>query len=234
MKNPIKLIAGKSYFNKLLFKTLTLQLSVDSIKDFLPPSVNLLAVSKGHTELSIRNLTYQGQFEFGESRLQEALPKIFALEDVNQIRWHFIGRLQRNKVRSVVRAFDVIHSVDCLSLAKRISKIAVEEETCPEVMLQVKLREDPSKIGFNENELLASWSEILHLPNMHVIGLMTISPISLDLKERKKLFSDCRDLANHLKLKDCSMGMSNDWREAVEAGSTWIRIGSLLFGERFK
>ena len=196
--------------------------------------MSLLAVSKGHSESAIRFLANQGQLVFGESRFQEALPKINNLSDLKSIKWHFIGRLQSNKVRGVIKRFDVIHSVDSLSLGERIERIAGEECCYPEVMLQVKLREDPLKCGFSKNELLDTWPKLMSLRNMKIIGLMTIAPINLELTERKHLFSDCRSLADRLELKDCSMGMSSDWREAVDAGSTWIRVGSLLFGDRDK
>ena len=104
----------------------------------LPATARLLAVSKGHPAEAIRALAESGQRDFGESRLQEARPKQELLTDLS-LRWHFIGRLQSNKVRSVVRAFPVIHSVDSLSLAQRLSRIAGEEAQRPEVLLQVKL-----------------------------------------------------------------------------------------------
>ncbi len=197
----------------------------------LPKGVNLLAVSKGQSDNKIRNLVSKGQLDFGESRLQDALPKLNALKDLN-IKWHFIGSLQANKVRPAVKAFEVIHSIDSTKLVKRVSRIAGEEGKKPQLMLQVKFREDPQKFGFNSENLMNDWDEIIQLPNVDVIGLMTISPISLDLKERKNLFRECRSLADKLQLKECSMGMSGDWEEAVEAGATWIRLGSLLFGSR--
>ena len=204
------------------------------IKSLLPSAVNLLAVSKGHSDSAIRELANYGQFDFGESRLQEALPKINSLSDINGIRWHFVGRLQANKVRGVVKLFDYIHSVDSLSLGKRISRISGEENRCPKVMIQVKFYEDPLKGGFSPDELMAEWSKLLDLPYMDIVGLMAIPPLNFDLGARKKLFKDCRDFANKLELRDCSMGMSADWKEAIEAGSTWIRVGSLLFGHRAK
>ena len=213
---------------------MTYKLSIEELKKSLPPNVSLLAVSKGHPDCSIRQFAQSGQIDFGESRLQEALPKIENLKDINQIRWHFVGKLQKNKVRKVLKDFDVVQSVDTLPLIKRISRIAGEESIAPELMLQVKLRDDPSKSGFSKEDLFNAWSQIKTLPHINLIGLMTISPIAFSLKERKSLFMECRDLANYLGLKDCSMGMSNDWEEAVEAGSTWIRIGSLLFGQRSK
>ncbi len=161
-------------------------------RNSLPNDVNLLAVSKGQSVHKIRALASQGQFDFGESRVQEALPKLKSLKELSKINWHFIGSIQSNKVRQVVSAFDVIHSIDSLKLAKRISRIAGEELKKPRVMAQVKLRVDPNKSGFSSEELLEVWDEFVQLPNVEIIGLMTISPISLDLNQRKSLFRDCR------------------------------------------
>jgi len=202
------------------------------IKDSLPLGVNLLAVSKGHHHESIRKLSSYGQLDFGESRLQEAIPKNNDLNDLKQLRWHFVGSLQKNKVRGVIKEFDFIHSVDSLSLIERIDRISQEEEKTPNIFLQVKFRDDPQKGGFLKQDLLNSWSKIVSLKHIHLIGLMTIPPIALNLDQRKDLFCECRNLASYLGLKDCSMGMSNDWQVALEGGATWIRIGSLLFGKR--
>ncbi len=198
--------------------------------DCLPSGVNLLAVSKGHSPQSIRNLANHGQLDFGESRLQEAIPKKNNLKDLDQLRWHFVGKLQKNKVRGVIKAFDFIHSVDSVSLLERISRISQEENKVLSIFIQVKFKEDPSKGGFLKQDLLNNWSKIISLKNIHLTGLMAIPPITLDLNQRKDLFCECRNLANHLGLKDCSMGMSDDWKEAIEEGATWIRLGSLLFG----
>ena len=202
------------------------------IKGSLPLGVNLLAVSKGHDHESIRKLSDFGQLDFGESRLQEAIPKKKYLNDLKQLKWHFVGKLQKNKVRGVIKEFNFIHSVDSLSLIERISRISKEEQKIPNIFLQVKLRDDPQKGGFLKQDLLKNWSKIVSLKNIHLIGLMTIPPIALNFDQRKDLFSECRNLANHLELNDCSMGMSNDWQEALECGATWIRLGSLLFGKR--
>ena len=203
-----------------------------SIKNSLPLGVSLLAVSKGHDQESIRKLSGYGQVDFGESRLQEAVPKKNELNDLKQLRWHFVGTLQKNKVRGVIKEFDFIHSVDSLSLLERISRISLEEQKTPNLFLQVKFRNDPQKGGFSKEDLLNSWSKIIALNNVNLIGLMTIPPIALDSYQRKDLFHECKNLANHLGLKDCSMGMSNDWKEAIEVGATWIRLGSYLFGKR--
>ena len=203
-----------------------------TIKNSLPLGVNLLAVSKGHHHESIRKLSDYGQLDFGESRLQEAIPKKIDLNDLKQLRWHFVGKLQRNKVRGVIKEFDFIHSVDSLPLLERISRISQEEEKNPSIFLQVKFKDDSNKGGFVKQDLLKSWSKIISLNNINLIGLMTIPPIALNSSQRKELFCECRQFADHLGLKDCSMGMSNDWEEAVAAGATWIRLGSLLFGKR--
>ena len=202
------------------------------IKGSLPSGVSLLAVSKGHPSKSIRELSSHGQLDFGESRLQEAIPKKDDLNDLYKLRWHFVGKLQKNKVRGVIKEFDFIHSVDSLSLIERISRISQEEKKKPSVFLQVKLRADPRKGGFSKQDLLTSWNRIISFKNIHLIGLMTIPPLGLNIHQRKALFSECRNLADHLGLKDCSMGMSSDWQEALDSGATWIRLGSLLFGER--
>jgi len=202
------------------------------IKGSLPLGVNLLAVSKGHDHESIRKLSDFGQLDFGESRLQEAIPKKKYLNDLKQLKWHFVGKLQKNKVRGVIKEFNFIHSVDSLSLIERISRISKEEQKIPNIFLQVKLRDDPQKGGFLKQDLLKNWSKIVSLKNIHLIGLMTIPPIALNFDQRKDLFYECKNLANHLELNDCSMGMSNDWQEALECGATWIRLGSLLFGKR--
>ncbi len=202
------------------------------LKNSLPSGVNLLAVSKGQPAFLIRSLAEKGQLDFGESRLQEALLKMDELKDIDMLRWHFIGRLQSNKVRSVVRYFEFIHSVDSLSLAERISRISAEEERSPKVLLQVKLREDNNKVGFSSNVLCKEWSTLKQLANLQIVGLMTISPLGISQEDKQALFIDCRDLADELGLKECSMGMSNDWQLALRAGSTWLRLGSALFGPR--
>ena len=201
------------------------------VKDLLPPGVSLLAVSKGHAQESVRKLFDYGQLDFGESRFQEAILKKNYLKDLEKLRWHFIGTLQKNKVRGVIKEFDFIHSVDSLPLLERISRISIEEQKTPNIFIQVKFRDDPNKGGFLKRDLLESWPKIVSLMNINLIGLMTIPPLGLNSYQRKDVFCECRILANHLGLKDCSMGMSNDWKESIEVGATWIRLGSLLFGK---
>ena len=202
------------------------------IKKKLPLNVNLLAVSKGFRIEEIKILNNLEQNDFGESRFQEAFEKKILLEDFKNIKWHFIGRLQTNKIRKIVQNFEYIHSVDSFEKLLKISNVAFEERRNPKVMLQVKLSEDPSKGGFNSQVLLEKWDQIKELKSINIKGLMTINPRGLSSIDNIKLFKKCRHLADSLKLQDCSMGMSGDWEEAVEAGSTWLRLGSIIFGNR--
>ncbi len=203
-----------------------------ALQSQMPEGVRLLAVSKGHPAAPVRQLAELGQVDFGESRVQDALPKQEQLADLAQIRWHFIGRLQANKVRPVVRAFAVIHSVDSLALAQRIDRIAAEEGVIPEAFLQVKMRPDPAKGGWDPQALMDAWSQLQALPHVRFTGLMTMAPLGCSEQQRRALFADCRALADRLGMPECSMGMSGDWPEAAAAGATWVRVGSGLFGAR--
>ena len=198
----------------------------------LPASTRLLAVSKGQPAEAIRRAVALGQRSFGESRLQEAIAKQEALADLGPLDWHFIGRLQANKVRGVLRHFGTIHSLDNLALAERLARIAAEEGCAPAVLLQVKLRDDPAKAGFSAEELRRLWPQLAKLQPLRLVGLMTIAPLGFDAAARLGLFQDCARLAAELGLPQLSMGMSPDWPEAVAAGSTWVRLGSALFGSR--
>ena len=202
------------------------------IKKRLPFNVNLLAVSKGFSSNEIKIINNLGQNDFGESRFQEAVKKQLLLKDLKSIKWHFIGRVQSNKIRKIVQNFEYIHSVDSFEKLLKISNVSFEEKRNPIVMLQVKLSDDPNKGGFNPEGLLEKWDQMKEFKSIKIKGLMTINPKGLSSTENIKLFKKCRKLADTLKLQDCSMGMSGDWEEAVEAGSTWLRLGSIIFGNR--
>ena len=198
----------------------------------LPPATRLLAVSKGQDAATIREAVALGQRSFGESRLQEAQAKQEQLADLGPLDWHFIGRLQANKARGVLRHFGTIHSVDSLELAQRLQRIAAEEGLAPAVLFQVKLRPDPAKTGFDAEEFRQAWPLLRDLAPLRSVGLMTIAPRDLTAEERSILFQECADLAAEHGLEQLSMGMSGDWPEAVAAGSTWVRLGTTLFGVR--
>ena len=203
-----------------------------NIKNKIPSNVNILAVSKGFQSQEIKTIQNIGQNDFGESKFQEALEKQLILKDLKQINWHFIGRIQSNKIRKIVQNFQYIHSVDSFEKLQKISKTSCEEKKNPIIMLQVKFSDDPSKGGFNPEILILKWKEIQELKNIRLTGLMTINPKGLSSNENLELFKKCRALADSLQLPDCSMGMSGDWEAAIEAGSTWLRLGSLIFGCR--
>jgi len=203
------------------------------IKENLPKNVNLLAVSKGFSVDHIKHIYDLGQKDFGESKFQEAYQKQITLNNIKNIRWHFLGNIQSNKIRKIVKNFDYIHSVDSYKKLLKISSVAGEIGKTSKIMLQLKFANDPQKGGMDSNEILSKWGEIQKISNLKVMGLMTINPKGLSSKENFQLFSKCREIADSLKLVDCSMGMSNDWKEAISAGSTWLRLGSIIFGERF-
>ena len=202
------------------------------IKNKIPSNVNILAVSKGFKSQEIKTIHNLGQNDFGESKFQEAFEKQLILKDFKQIKWHFIGRIQSNKIRKIVQNFKYIHSVDSIEKLQKISSISYEEKKNPLIMLQVKLSDDPSKGGFRPELLISKWREIQELKNITLKGLMTINPRGLSSKENSELFKKCRSLADSLQLPDCSMGMSGDWEEAIDSGATWLRLGSLIFGDR--
>ena len=216
---------------------------LEALHHRFPPGVTLLAVSKGQPPEAIEQAYAAGQRRFGESRLQEAEPKIRALRQrCPELEWHFIGRLQANKVRPVAKAFAWIHSLDRLSLAQRLDRIAGEEGCCPQVLLQVKLRPDPGKVGFSPEQLTGHLPTLVHLSHLKLRGLMTMAPLGLELDQLHHLFCDCRQLAHQLRdrlpaatardFNQLSMGMSRDWPQAVAAGSTLVRIGNDIFGPR--
>ncbi len=201
------------------------------IKKILPKGVNLLAVSKGFDSSDIEYIQSLGQIDFGESKVQEAILKP-VFKSNNNLNWHFIGRIQTNKIRKIVENFDFIHSVDSYKKLLKISQVAIELQKMPKVFIQIKLAHDPGKSGLLYSELIANWDQIKQIKGILLIGLMTINPNGLNAEQNFQLFNKCRSIADKLELPHCSMGMSNDWEEAIKAGSTWIRLGSLIFGKR--
>lgn len=199
-----------------------------------PAEVTLLAVSKTFPAEAVREAYEAGQRCFGESRQQEAAPKIEVLPA--DIEWHFIGALQRNKARKVVSAFPVIHSVDSLRLAEYLDRVAGEEGKHPQVFLEVNIAGEASKGGFAPDELLSSAAELTAFRHLDVRGLMAIPPD--DQAEARRWFAATRELRDRLRersglsLPGLSMGMSADFEDAVLEGSTIVRVGSALFGHR--
>jgi pyridoxal phosphate enzyme (YggS family) len=201
-----------------------------------PDSVELVAVSKTFPAEAVREVFEAGQRVFGESRQQEAAAKIPALPGA--IRWHFIGRVQRNKVRKLLPDFEVIHAVDSVRLAAHIDEVAAELGLFPKVFLQVNVSGEETKGGFEPAALDAALPEMLDLNRLEILGLMTIPPEGPDAESARPWFVRLRELRDALEtrhgvaLPGLSMGMSGDFEVAIAEGATHVRVGSLIFGTR--
>ncbi|MDZ4833708.1 MAG: YggS family pyridoxal phosphate-dependent enzyme [Candidatus Melainabacteria bacterium] len=208
------------------------------IRDFLGEQpVKLIAVSKAASLSQVEEAIECGVTDFGENRVQDALKKIQTLSPqvVQNTNWHFIGHLQTNKVKQVVGNFVLIHSVDSLRLAQEISATAQKKNLIQSILLQVMVLPDPEKSGFYVDELKSSINELIALPGIKIEGLMTITPLTDDRAVRKECFNRLRELRDELskeygiELKELSMGMTNDWQDAVTCGATMVRIGRAIF-----
>lgn len=201
-----------------------------------PSSVRLVAVSKTFPAADILEAISGGQQCFGESKLQEAEPKIVGLP--TGLDWQFIGRVQRNKVRKILPLFQCIHAVDSLKLAVYMDGIASELGLRPEVFLQVDQAGEETKGGFSGQELREAMRTLAGLSNLRILGLMSIPPPSADPGDSRHWFRELREMRDDLcanfnmELPCLSMGMSGDFEVAVEEGATHIRVGSLIFGKR--
>jgi PLP dependent protein len=198
--------------------------------------IQLVAITKTHDAEKVREAIEAGQILFGESRVQEARAKIPELP--SNLRWHFVGHLQKNKIRHALPLFEMIHSVDSLALAEDINRIAEEEGMHPRVLLEVNVAGEGSKFGFLPEKLRNEMEALLALPRLSIEGLMTIPPIAEEAEASRKYFVDLRELRDalekdfDLKLQQLSMGMTNDFAIAVEEGATLVRVGTAIFGER--
>lgn len=201
-----------------------------------PATIQLLAVSKTFPPEAIREAIEAGQLHFGESKLQEAEPKIASLP--GHLHWHFIGRVQRNKVRKLLPQFEVIHATDSLRLAVYTDEIAKELGLFPKVFLQVNVGGEASKGGFEPDELRASMENLLALDRLEILGLMCIPPAGPDTESARPWFAMLRELRDVIEtefgvsLPFLSMGMSGDYEVAIEEGATHVRVGSAIFGKR--
>jgi len=203
-----------------------------------PSTVRLLVVSKTFPEEAIKTAYEAGQYMFAESRVQELSRKISVLTE--QIEWHFIGTLQRNKVKDVIDKVALIHSVDSLPLASELSKQALKKNLGVNILLQVNIGGEETKHGFTSQAVYAKIEELSRLPGLKIKGLMTIAPYTDNQEEARPVFRQLKDLAEKIrglglpgiKMQELSMGMSGDFRVAIEEGATLVRIGSRVFGTR--
>ena len=195
-----------------------------------PDEVTLVAVTKGVETSAIRAAFDSGIRDFGENRVQEAEGKIAQLSDLKPaVTWHMVGHLQSNKAKAAVELFDIIHSVDSVRLAEILSRRA--QKTLP-VLLEVNVSGEATKGGFSAGETEAAVKEIKQLPNLKLMGLMTVAPVTTEPEAVRPVFRKLRELRDSLGLKHLSMGMTDDFEVAIEEGTTMLRIGRAIFGER--
>ena len=201
-----------------------------------PNEIQLLGVSKRFSESDIRSAYEAGVTKFGESYLQEALPKIAALADL-AVEWHFIGPVQSNKTRQIAEHFDWVHSVDRFKIATRLSEQRPSQLKPLNVCIQVNISMEQSKSGIIAEALKEFASQISELPRLRFRGLMAIVEKTSDQQQQRGMFARLRSLFDDLnqhgyKVDTLSMGMTNDLEAAVIEGSTLLRIGTGLFGPR--
>src|SRR5579862_463967 len=199
-------------------------------------SVTLVAVSKGHPVSAMRAAAALGVEHFGENYLQEALSKRTALADLSAT-WHFIGRIQSNKTRPLAQLFDWVHGVDRLNIAERLSAQRPADRAPLNVCLQINIAGEATKAGIAPEHSAELAAAVARLPGLRLRGLMTMLPAGLATEQRRALFAALRALLQQLNasgnaLDTLSMGMSDDFREAIHEGATLVRIGTALFGPR--
>ncbi len=221
-----------------------IEANLKKIRPLIPADVKLIAVTKTFPAEVIRTAYALGIRDVAENKVQEALPKQAKLSDLTDVVWHFIGHIQSNKSRKVLEHFDWIHSVDSLALAIRLDQQAAELGKCPTCCLQVKLALDPTKDGFECDELMAALPDLNRLNHLKIVGLMVIAPGGQSLAQTRLVFESAQALAleiqavaqaqglERISMAELSMGMSGDFEVAIAAGATLIRLGSSLFGQR--
>jgi pyridoxal phosphate enzyme (YggS family) len=195
-----------------------------------PGEITLVVVTKEVEVSAIRVAFDCGVRDFGENRVQEAEDKIAQLSDLKpDVTWHMVGHLQSNKAKTAVELFDIIHSIDSVRLAEILSRRV--EKSFP-VLLQVNVSGEATKSGFVVGEIATAVEEIKRLPNLKMMGLMTIAPLVADPEEVRPVFRKLRELRDSLGLEHLSMGMTDDFEVAIEEGATMLRLGRAIFGER--
>lgn len=201
-----------------------------------PSGIRLVAVSKTHPASAVASAAATGQRIFGESRVQEAREKIPSCPP--GLDWHFIGHLQKNKIRQALPLFHFFHSIDSTPLAQALDRIAGESGTPAEGLLEVNVSGEETKHGFTPDGLRAAFAALAALPHLRVRGLMTMAPYSDNPEDARPVFRVLRQLRDELQsshghpLPELSMGMSGDFEPAIEEGSTLVRVGTSIFGER--
>jgi pyridoxal phosphate enzyme (YggS family) len=198
--------------------------------------IEVVAITKTHPAEKVREAIEAGQTLFGESRVQEARAKIPELPA--NLRWHFVGHLQKNKIRYALPLFELFQGVDSLALAQEMNRIAADEGMHPRVLLEVNVAGEGSKFGFSPDTLRQQMEELLALQRLSILGLMTIPPLADKAEASRRYFVELRQLRDrlqtefHVDLPQLSMGMTQDFPIAVEESATLVRVGTAIFGER--
>lgn len=208
-------------------------------EEIAPYTPKIIAVTKYFDEEAIIAAYKAGLRDFGESRVIEAIQKINNLpaEIRDNSKFHFIGHLQTNKVKKAVENFDYIHSVDSVKLAKSISDEAKVIGKVQNILLQVNNANEEQKFGFSRDEIFTEFEPIMKMPNLNIAGLMNMAPLKASDNELRELFTDVINVKKDLEekynceLKEISMGMSQDYKIAAQAGSTILRVGRKLFNK---
>jgi pyridoxal phosphate enzyme (YggS family) len=200
--------------------------------------IELVAITKTHPAEKVREAVEAGHTVFGESRVQEARAKIPELP--SNLCWHFVGHLQKNKIRHALPSLVLFHGVDSLALAEEMNRIAAEDGERPRLLLEVNVAGEGSKFGFSPETLRAEMGSLLVLPRLSIEGLMCIPPLAEEAESSRKFFVRLRELRDSLEKEfdvnfpHLSMGMTQDFSIAVEEGATLVRVGTAIFGERPK
>lgn len=200
--------------------------------------VTLIAVSKTKPIEMLNEIYEQKIRDFGENKVQEMCDKIEKMP--KDIKWHMIGHLQTNKVKYIVGKTALIHSVDSVHLAKEISKQAVKNEVSVDILIEVNIAQEDTKFGIHAEDTIQMVKDISLLPNINVKGLMTIAPFVQDPEENRQYFRGIKQLSvdinkeniDNVSMDILSMGMTGDYMVAIEEGSTMVRVGTGIFGER--
>lgn len=201
-----------------------------------PEAVQLVAVSKTNPPEAVQEALAAGHQVFGESKVQEARAKVPLLP--GRARWHFIGHLQKNKIRQALPLFELFHGIDTLELARDVDRVAGEAGFHPRVLLEVNVAGEASKFGFKPETLRQQMEDLLGLNRLQIDGLMTIAPFALEAEPSRPHFVRLREVRDQLQIEcrvplpQLSMGMSGDYLVAVEEGATLVRVGTAIFGTR--
>jgi len=200
----------------------------DEISNF--KNINIVAISKTFPISHILPLINHGHHHFGENKIQEALEKWTSIKnDFPQLKLHMVGKLQTNKVKFALPLFDYIHSLDSIKLAEKISIEQEKKNFKPKIFIQINLGKESQKSGIDEENLKNFYQKCVNEYKLNIIGIMCLPPFD---QEPKPFFKKMQNLSESLSLKEISMGMSNDYLEALKFKATYIRLGSKIFGNR--